>query len=59
MTIRNPKTYARRLADFRNGTCPYCGADGATLEKTKCGQRGHCVVCDAENNFSRKAEHET
>lgn len=52
MAGSNPKTQKQRFADFKSGVCPYCGADGATLEKNKRGYRGACVVCKAENNFT-------
>jgi hypothetical protein len=46
------KPYMMRFTSFKNEHCPYCGADGATLEPNRRGYRGHCVLCGAENNFT-------
>lgn len=52
MSLKHKMSYKYRFEKFREGVCPYCGADGATLEKTKRGYHGQCVVCMAQNNFS-------
>ena len=57
--VSNIKTYMQRFTSFKNGFCPYCGAQGAELiarESRKgkvLGYRGHCVKCNAENNFTK------
>lgn len=49
--MSNRAFYKDRFLSFKNSICPYCGGK-ATLEPNKKGYRGHCEVCDAENNFT-------
>jgi predicted amidophosphoribosyltransferase len=49
--MSNRAFYKDRFLSFKKGICPYC--DGkATLEPNNKGYRGHCEVCNAENNFT-------
>jgi hypothetical protein len=59
------KSHKERFTSFKNGFCPYCGSQGATLEEVLTpkgnsrGYRGACIneKCKAENFFSNpKAE---
>jgi len=53
-SVPTSKTYMQRFTSFRNEHCPYCGADGATLEPNRRGYHGQCMnpKCNAQGNFT-------
>ena len=52
--VQSRKSQKQRFTSFKNGFCPYCGSQGATLEEIEKGYRGACTNtdCKAENFFS-------
>jgi hypothetical protein len=47
------KTARQRLAEWKDGTCPYCGTDDIMKGIINDGRfRGICFACGSENFFS-------
>lgn len=59
--IRRGKSYVARRVAWLNGICPYCErkTEIETEEMENGGTRYRCLVCKAENPFSRGSKKPT